>query len=266
MTLRNPVGADSDLCAGRRHLAVTAVREKSFLNLLHNSGYPEIKFEKNILFDDAEYKFDKTKRKILTKLNFKILPKEFIAIIGPTGTGKTTFLNLIMGLLEVSSGKIIVDGQNIKNNLFNWRKKIGFVPQNIYLLDDTIKKNIAFGIDDKEINENNIQRSIFDAQLNDFINESEKKYETKIGEDGKQISGGQKQRIAIARALYHDPEILILDEPSSSLDSLTSDELFKILKKLSKNKTIILVSHNIEDYEIFDRVYEIKNQTLMEKK
>ncbi len=257
-TLKFSEPSIQSLCNNMDHIQEDSIENLEFKN--------EIKFEKNILFDDAEYKFDKTKRKILTKLNFKILPKEFIAIIGPTGTGKTTFLNLIMGLLEVSSGKIIVDGQNIKNNLFNWRKKIGFVPQNIYLLDDTIKKNIAFGIDDKEINENNIQRSIFDAQLNDFINESEKKYETKIGEDGKQISGGQKQRIAIARALYHDPEILILDEPSSSLDSLTSDELFKTLKKLSKNKTIILVSHNIEDYEIFDRVYEIKNQTLMEKK
>ncbi len=257
-TLKFSEPSIQSLCNDLDHIQEDSIENLEFKN--------EIKFEKNILFDDVEYKFDKTKRKILTKLNFKILPKEFIAIIGPTGTGKTTFLNLIMGLLEVSSGKIIVDGKNIKNNLFNWRKKIGFVPQNIYLLDDTIKKNIAFGIDDKEINENNIRRSIFDAQLNNFINESEKKYETKIGEDGKQISGGQKQRIAIARALYHDPEILILDEPSSSLDSLTSDELFKTLKKLSKNKTIILVSHNIEDYEIFDRVYEIKNQTLMEKK
>ena len=225
-----------------------------------------INFKNSISFKDVGFKFDKSKKEILKNLNLNISRGDFVAIVGPTGTGKTTFLNIIMGLLEVTSGAITVDGKNIQDNLFNWRKKIGFVPQNINLLDDSIKKNIAFGLNDQEISEKNIERSVLYSQLSSFVEKTENKINTIIGEDGKQISGGQKQRIAIARALYHDPEILILDEPSSALDSLTSSELFNTLQKLNKHKTIILVSHNIENYKIFNKVYEIKNQTIIEKK
>lgn len=225
-----------------------------------------INFKNSISFKDVGFKFDKSKKEILKNLNLNISRGDFVAIVGPTGTGKTTFLNIIMGLLEVTSGAITVDGKNIQDNLFNWRKKIGFVPQNINLLDDSIKKNIAFGLNDQEISEKNIERSVLYSQLSSFVEKTENKINTIIGEDGKQISGGQKQRIAIARALYHDPEILILDEPSSALDSLTSSELFNTLQKLNEHKTIILVSHNIENYDIFNRVYEIKNQTIIEKK
>ncbi len=225
-----------------------------------------INFKNSISFKNVGFKFDKSKNEILKNLNLSISRGDFVAIVGPTGTGKTTFLNIIMGLIEVTSGAITVDGKNIQDNLFNWRKKIGFVPQNINLLDDSIKKNIAFGLNDQEISEKNIERSVSYAQLSNFVEKTENKINTIIGEDGKQISGGQKQRIAIARALYHDPEILILDEPSSALDSLTSSELFNTLQKLNKHKTIILVSHNIENYKIFNKVYEIKNQTIIEKK
>lgn len=225
-----------------------------------------INFQKNISFNNASFRFDKSKKETLKNLNLNINRGDFVAVVGPTGTGKTTFLNIIMGLLEVTSGEILVDGKNIQDNLFNWRKKIGFVPQNINLLDDSIKKNIAFGLNEQEISEANIKRSVSYAQLSNFVQKTENELNAIIGEDGKQISGGQKQRIAIARALYHDPEILILDEPSSALDSLTSSELFNTLQKLNEHKTIIVVSHNIENYEIFNRVYEIKNHTIVEKK
>ena len=223
-------------------------------------------FTKKIIFKDIGFKFTPEGNEILKNVNFEIKKKEFIAIIGKTGSGKTTFLNLLMGLLEPTYGQITVDDRDIYNDVEKWRSNLGFVPQNINLLDDSLKKNIAYGQLDDLIKETNIKKSIELSQLSTFLKNNQEQLNGSIGESGIKISGGQKQRIAIARALYNNPEILIFDEPTSSLDPVTTSKLFDTLKKLNNEKTIILVSHDIKDFNIFDKVYEIKNQSIVKLK
>ncbi len=220
------------------------------------------KFEKFIDFKNVNFQYKNSDTKILEKINLQIKKGEFIAIIGESGSGKTTLINLLTGLLKPTHGEILVDDVKIEKNFSNWRKKIGFVPQNINLLDDTLKKNIAYGLDDNLVSKNNLDKSISLSQLSNFVSQSIDSYNLKVGESGEKISGGQKQRVGIARALYNDPEILIFDEPTSSLDPKKTNELFLMLKELNKSKTIIVVSHDIDDYKFFDNVYEIKNNSI----
>ena len=231
-----------------------------------NIKFKKLNFENNIIFKNIGFKFTPDSEEILKNINFKIKKNEFIAIVGKTGSGKTTFLNLLMGLLEPTSGQITVDDRDIYNYVEKWRSNLGFVPQNINLLDDTLKKNIAYGLADNLISEVKIKKSIELSQLSTFLENNNEQLDRSIGESGIKISGGQKQRIAIARALYNSPEILIFDEPTSSLDPVTTSKLFDTLKKLNNEKTIILVSHDIRDFSIFDKVYEIKNQSIIQLK
>lgn len=231
-----------------------------------NLKFKKLNFKQNIIFKNIGFKFTSETEEILKDINFEIKKNEFIAIIGKTGSGKTTFLNLLMGLLKPTSGQITVDESDINNHIKEWRSNLGFVPQNINLLDESLKKNIAYGLNDNQISEANIDKSIELSQLSTFLQNNKKQIEMSIGESGIKISGGQKQRIAIARALYNNPEILILDEPTSSLDPVTTSKLFDTLKKLNNEKTIILVSHDIKDFNIFDKVYEIKNQSIVKLK
>ena len=231
-----------------------------------NIKLKKLNFENNIIFKNIGFKFNSDSEEILKNINFKIKKNEFIAIVGKTGSGKTTFLNLLMGLLEPTSGQITVDDRDIYNDVEKWRSNLGFVPQNINLLDDSLKKNIAYGQLDDLIKETNIKKSIELSQLSTFLKNNKEQLDESIGESGIKISGGQKQRIAIARALYNNPEILIFDEPTSSLDPVTTSKLFDTLKKLNNEKTIILVSHDIKDFNIFDKVYEIKNQSIVKLK
>ena len=231
-----------------------------------NIKFKKFNFENNIIFKNIGFKFTSDSEEILKNINFKIKKNEFIAIVGKTGSGKTTFLNLLMGLLESTSGQITVDDRDIYNDVEKWRSNLGFVPQNINLLDDSLKKNIAYGLVDNLISEVKIKKSIELSQLSTFLENSKEQLDRSIGESGIKISGGQKQRIAIARALYNNPEILIFDEPTSSLDPVTTSKLFDTLKKLNNEKTIILVSHDIRDFSIFDKVYEIKNQSIVKLK
>ena len=220
------------------------------------------KFEKAIDLKNINFHYKNSDTKILENINLQIRKGEFIAIIGESGSGKTTLINLLTGLLEPTNGEILVDDIEIKRNFTNWRKKIGFVPQNINLLDDTLKKNIAYGLDDNQILTENLDKSISLSQLKNFVNQSIDSFNLNVGENGAKISGGQKQRVGIARALYHDPEILIFDEPTSSIDPKKTNDFFLMLRELNKTKTIIVVSHDIDDYKFFDSVYEIKNHSI----
>ena len=220
------------------------------------------KFEKAIDLKNINFHYKNSDTKILENINLQIRKGEFIAIIGESGSGKTTLINLLTGLLEPTNGEILVDDIEIKRNFTNWRKKIGFVPQNINLLDDTLKKNIAYGLDDNQILKENLDKSISLSQLKNFVNQSIDSFNLNVGENGAKISGGQKQRVGIARALYHDPEILIFDEPTSSIDPKKTNDFFLMLRELNKTKTIIVVSHDIDDYKFFDSVYEIKNHSI----
>ncbi len=241
---------------------ITEVFEKEkFLDKPNNKE--KIIFDKNITFKDVSLKFENKPYNILENINFTINKKDFIAIIGKTGSGKTSFLNLLMGLIKPSSGNIFIDQFRLNDYLSSWRKKIGFVPQNINLLEDSLEKNVAYGLRSDLISEEKVKYSLKLSKLSYFIKKDENLF---IGEDGGKISGGEKQRLAIARALYHEPEVLIFDEPTSALDADTAKDLFETLKELNLKKTIIVVSHNTKYLEKFDKVFEIKEKKIIQIK
>ena len=221
-----------------------------------------INFHKSIIFRNVTFKFKTSKLETLKNFSMEINNKDFVAIIGKTGTGKTTFLNLLLGLLEPTSGKILVDGKNILKNISAWRSKIGFVSQNTNLLDDTVIKNIAYGVNQEDLSIIDVTKYLKLSQLSEFIKRDNSILNLRIGESGMKISGGQRQRISICRALYKNPEILILDEPTSSLDGFTSKKIYETLVKLNFYKTIIVVSHDISNFKIFNKIFEIKNGLL----
>ena len=183
-------------------------------------------------------------------------------IKGPTGSGKSTLIALLLGLLKPARGEIKVDNDDIHKNLRGWQKGIGYVPQTIHLLDDTIKKNICFGINEDKIDNLKLKKVIEISGIDEFINRQPNKLNTIIGHDGTRISGGQLQRIGIARALYLDPKILILDEPTSSLDKITEENIINRILSLNE-LTVILISHNSKIIEKCDNVLVLKDQTVI---
>lgn len=206
-----------------------------------------IEFTKSIDLKDISFKYRGTDNFVLSNINLSIKKGISIGIIGPSGSGKSTLLDILMGLLIPTSGKILVDNKILTlDNISSWQSKIGYVPQLVHLIDDTIIKNIAFGISESEINLNRVIQCCEIVQLSKFISDSMPKgYMSVVGERGVQLSGGQKQRIGIARALYHNPEIIIFDEASSALDGETEAAVMSAIDELSKSKTLIVVAHRL---------------------
>ncbi len=222
----------------------------------------DFEFNKSIILKDLNFKFPESKKIILKNLNIEIAKKDKIGIVGESGAGKTTLINLLLGLIPPQSGEILVDGKSIFRNLSGWRKKIGYVSQLTFLSDDSIKNNIALGAKKDEINLENINNSIINAGLENFIKNQSKGIETSVGELGEKISGGERQRIAIARSLYKNPSILILDEFTSALDNETENLILDEIFDKSGTKTIILVSHRDTTLMRCDKIFELKNSTL----
>jgi ABC-type multidrug transport system fused ATPase/permease subunit len=196
---------------------------------------------------------------VLNGINVNVKFGSTIGFIGTSGAGKTTLIDLILGLHKPSSGQIKVDGNNIYTNLRGWQNQIGYVPQSIFLTDDTLKNNIAFGLDDNDIDEKALNHAIKYAQLESFINDLPEGLSTNVGERGVRISGGQKQRIGIARALYHNPTVLIFDEATSALDNSTEIAFVNAIKNLAGLKTIIIIAHRLTTIEHCDYVYKLDN-------
>ena len=214
----------------------------------NNESIQKIKndFKDKIVFKNVSFSYDSNK-KILDDMNLEIKKGDFIGIFGETGSGKSTFLNILLGLIFPNKGKILMDSKEILTDLSNWQAQIGFVPQSIHLLDDSIKNNIAFGLSEDEIDILSLRQAIKDAELDNFVNSLSENFNTKVGERGARISGGQLQRIGIARALYKNSQVLIFDEATGSLDSETESNLMNTINKLKKDKTIIFVSHKKTD-------------------
>ena len=212
---------------------------------------------KNIYFD-----YKDNNRAIFKNLNFKINQGDCIGIIGTTGAGKSTFVDLLCGLLKPDKGEIYLNDKKIILNEINWENKIGYVPQNYYLLDRTIVENIAFGLKKSEIDIKKINNAIKYAQLEDFISNLPNKLDTAVGERGVRLSGGQKQRLAIARALYFDPEIIIFDEATSSLDLKTEEDLINTIKNLIGQKTLIIVSHRMNSLKNCNKIFSVNRLNL----
>lgn len=232
-----------------------------------DSKESSIDFQHSIVLKEIEFSYPNSSRATLEIDNLTIQAKSTVAFVGATGSGKTTAVDLILGLLVAEKGRIEVDGQLIsEENLTAWRKIIGYVPQHIYLADDSISANIAFGLDEKEVNQVAVERSAKIAALHDFIeNELPNKYQTNVGERGVRLSGGQRQRIGIARALYHNPKILILDEATSALDNLTEDAVMEAITELGDEITIILIAHRLGTVKACDTIFLLESGKITAK-
>lgn len=215
-----------------------------------------LKFERSLRLDSLDYRYPNSKGMALANVNLDIRRGEWIAIVGPTGGGKSTLVDVILGLLRPTRGRVVIDGAPLsEDQLRAWQLNLAYVPQDIFLLDDTVIKNIAFGVEADQIDEESVRRAARIAQIHDFaITRLPEGYETILGERGLRISGGQRQRIGIARALYRRPRLLVLDEATSALDNLTEADFFHDLRSSSKSTTVISVSHRLTTTRGFDRV------------
>lgn len=219
-------------------------------------------FQKSIELKNISFHYPDTNHNTLSSVSLSIPKGHSIAFIGPSGAGKTTIVDIILGLLKPDSGKVLVDGCNIHENLDLWQQRIGYIPQNIYLSDNTIRSNIAFGLDDTEIDDDKVWAAVRNAQLDEVVSALPEGLDTRIGEHGLRISGGQRQRIGIARALYNDPEVLVMDEATSSLDTETEKELSNAIDRLSGQKTLLIIAHRMTTVEKCDIRFYIRNGTI----
>ena len=219
----------------------------------------ELSFAERIVLEGVYYHYDLDQKPVLQDIHVSIQHGESIGIVGATGAGKSTLLDLILGLLSPSKGRITVDGKDIHKHLRSWQRKIGYVPQDIYLIDDSLRRNIAFGLDIEEIDENRIQAAVVMAQLKEVISSRPEGLNALVAERGIRLSGGQRQRVAIARALYHEPELLIFDEATSALDPQTETEVTQAIQALHGKKTMIIVAHRLSTVRFCDRLVFLKH-------
>ena len=208
---------------------------------------------------ELSFRYPDADTDVLKDVNLEIRKNQSIALIGPSGAGKTTLAGIILGVLEPTSGKVCVDDTDIQEHMKAWHKNIGYIPQTIYLMDATIRENIAFGIPDQEIDEARLDRAVKEAQLKEFVDGLKDGLGTVIGESGVRLSGGQRQRIGIARALYNDPDVLVLDEATSALDNETERAVMEAIDGLAGSKTLIIIAHRLTTIKNCDVVYEVKN-------
>ncbi len=234
---------------------ISNLQKENKINVLKNS----------LNVNNLVYFYPGTKQKVINNVSFTVNYGDVIGIIGSSGAGKSTLIDLITGLLEPSEGEILVDGSNIKKFLKNWQKQIGYIPQEIYLLDDTIKSNIAFGVPDKKFSQADLSSAIKLAQLTDFIKTLPEKENTIVGDRGIRLSGGQRQRIGIARALYFKPKILIFDEPTSALDIYNEKKIMEDLYSLGGNLTVIIISHRYTVFVRCKKIFNLKDGKIVEE-
>jgi len=238
----------------------------SFRNIVvpHSSGKEKVKplpFRKMLELKDITYSYPETDKPVMKELNIKIGANTSIAFAGATGAGKTTIANIILGLLTPDLGKMIVDGVEITDeNLASWQSNLGYIPQDIYLQHDAVIRNITFGVPEDKVDMDSVIRAAKIANIHGFVMEElPDKYNTIVGERGVRLSGGQRQRIAIARALYHDPAVLVLDEATSALDGATEHEVFKAIENIAKTKTLIIIAHRLTTIQDCDVIYVMEN-------
>ena len=228
-------------------------------------GAERAKFEKEISINNISWQYPNTDTKVIDGLSMKIEKGTSVAFIGASGAGKTTLADIILGLLKPQEGNVTLDGQDIQELGRAWNNLLGYVPQAAYLTDDTIRNNVAFGVDEKYIDDARVWSSLVQAQLKEFVESLPQGLDTRIGESGVRFSGGQRQRLAIARALYNNPEILVLDEATSALDNDTEKAFIEAIEKLQGEKTMIVVAHRLTTVRNCDIIYEIGNGVAVQK-
>ena len=229
------------------------------LEIVHRSKGSLIQFANLIELRNIKYQYPNASQSSLLGISLSIIKGQSIAFVGSSGAGKTTIIDIILGLLTPSQGEILVDGKDILTNIASWQQQIGYIPQSIYLSDDTIRNNIAFGLATNEIKEEQVWAAIKAAQLEELVHGLPDQLDTLVGERGIRLSGGQRQRIGIARALYHNPEVIIMDEATAALDNTTEREFMFALESMTEQKTMIMIAHRLSTVKNCDRLYLIKN-------
>ena len=230
----------------------------------HGRGTNKYSFRQTLEFRNVAYKYPDATQPALDGVTLTIRRGESVGFVGTSGAGKTTLVDILLGLLDPDSGEVCIDGFNIKNGPRDWQDQIGYVPQTIFLTDDSVRRNVAFGIPDSKINAESVRRALRAAQLEEFVHNLPEGLNTMIGERGVRLSGGQRQRIGIARALYHDPAVLVLDEATSALDTATESGVMEAVKELQGTKTVIIVAHRISTVQYCDRIYRLEKGRLMD--
>ncbi len=221
--------------------------------------------ESEICLENISFSYPGASESSLKDISITINKGESVGFVGPSGAGKSTLVDVILGLLSITgTGKVVVDGRDIQDDLRSWQNQVGYVPQSIYLTDDTILRNIAFGISDENIDETAVWRAVKASQLEVFVNEQTDGLMAVVGERGVRLSGGQRQRIGIARALYHDPAVLVLDEATSALDSDTEEGVMQAVEGLHGKKTILIIAHRLSTVSKCDRLFKIEAGHIVE--
>lgn len=229
-----------------------------------NRSEGKLRFEHGIDIVDVGFTYPGAARPALENVNLSIPRGASVGFVGGSGAGKSTLVDLVLGLLEPQHGRVEVDGYDIRTALRGWQDSIGYVPQSIYLTDDTLRRNVAFGLDDSQIDDAVVWRAVRAAHLEAFVEGLSEGLETQVGERGVRLSGGQRQRIGIARALYHDPPVLVLDEATSSLDTTTESGVMAAVKAMQGDKTIIIVAHRLSTVEHCDFLVRLEMGKLVE--
>ncbi len=222
------------------------------------------KLQDKIVLDHITYAYPNTEKNIFTDAHMEVKKGQSVGIMGPSGAGKSTIVDILLGLLHVQEGSITCDGVNIFDNYGDWLSKIGYIPQSIYLIDESIRDNIAFGIDADRIDDKRIWEVLEEAQLKEFVKELPEGLDTTIGDRGVRISGGQRQRLGIARALYHNPEILVFDEATSALDSDTEKAVMDAINSFHGRKTMVIIAHRLNTIAKCDVIYKVDGEKIVE--
>ncbi|WP_245735968.1 ABC transporter ATP-binding protein [Virgibacillus subterraneus] len=230
-------------------------------SIIVNQG--EKTFKDSIKLIKVSFRYPNQKEYSIKDISLTIPIGQSVAFIGESGAGKTTLVDIILGLFRPEEGEVLIDEKNLHDQKALWQQKIGYIPQSIFLSDDTIRGNVAFGIDKTKIDEDEVWRALDQAQLLEFVKGLPEKLETTVGERGVRLSGGQRQRIGIARALYHNPEILFMDEATSALDNETEKEIMKAIDGLKGEKTLIIIAHRLSTIENCDIVFKINKAELV---
>ncbi len=222
-----------------------------------------IPFRRAVAIEHLSYSYSGTRQPAIDDLSLEIPKGHWVAFIGPTGAGKTTLADLILGLLAPSSGSILVDGRNLQDNLAGWQRNIGYVPQTVYLIDDSVRRNVAFGVPEEEIDDKRVWQALSEAQVDQVVRSLPGELNAVIGERGGRLSGGERQRLGIARALYRDPEVLVIDEATANLDPATEAAIVDVIGGLRGKKTIIVIAHRLAFVRNCDCVYMLAHGRLL---
>lgn len=228
-----------------------------------NAQKEKLKLEDKIKLNHISFHYPDSEKNIFTNAHMEVPRGKSVGIIGASGAGKSTIVDVLLGLLHAQAGEITCDGVNIFKNYESWLAQIGYIPQSIYLIDESIRDNIAFGIDEDKINEKRIWEVLEEAQLKEFVEDLPEGLDTTIGDRGVRLSGGQRQRIGIARALYHDPEILVFDEATSALDNDTEAAVMEAVNSFHGKKTMVIIAHRLNTIEKCDIIYKVENEKLV---